>query len=391
MTSYYFEDDKIIFSFDKGNGGSFFGYLIIGIFILIGVISLLLSIFFLFKIRFRISDISPFLIFGLFIGFGFTVAPIYALSRGTKKNIQKNLPKEFIFDNNLKQFIVKEFNGETFVIPYSKLYKIDTRSYVVSGEDSSTTYYLLTLLKKDGAFWDLYRSVNNNEIFTLQEKINSKIKLEEYKDTKGYDEDTQLPEKITQSGYSDYTKFLWSNKYSIAGLVILFIFLGFFWTLLIAMSKHMGVAFYIIGFFLLIFTVIPLFGIYTIFNSILNYHTICIDRDKLSYGLTKKGTNNFKIKKEYDLNLIKKIQFSFNLEYESGMAENREIIILDENSFDMTKNMSKGEINLTNFTDFIRNQTTLFKIPVTGLSVTEILKFEKIIEDEIEKYGGKAE
>lgn len=390
MTKYYEEGENISFVFSRSSG-TVIAIVISVIFLAVGLPFLAASIISILeeipKEQFSLFNISQqssiFLLFGIM----FSLIPIILLINAFNRKQKLYIPESFTFDKKNKEFIIKEFSGEIFKIPFSFITKLDIRYYIVRGKRTSTTYYVLYILKKDGAFIDLFVSTSNEKVKQLLSSLQSKLGFENVLEVK-YEDLTKLPEKIVCDESEQKTVFRWENKVNILGFIVVFFMIFIFFYLFIQISKAEIVPLIFISIMAFIICITVVFGIIKAVRYAFNFVSIYIDREKLSFGFLSKKGFNFKAKKEIPLKDLKKVQYCFDFQTEVNSFEKNLIVVNEETKSILERKLEKNE-NIPAAVEAVKGKMKNLNIPVTGLSLVDLLKFEKVLEDHINKFGGK--
>lgn len=296
------------------------------------------------------------------------------------------------FDLANKRYYLETKNGESGYIPFSEIQSLGMRKEVVSGNKSSTNYYVIYLVKTDGAWWD---------VMSYESEITALKKLNELQEKVKFDSEGEfnLLEKETSSKFfSIQTKagsviFKWGEQvsflYRILGLFSVLSFLGSFWII----SSALGQA-GVVGNFLLTGISI-LFGglvLYSFLKSIFGYtnYELEVNREKIIFYGVKKDKR--KIISETSVIAIKFTQYSYNM-YRNDLFNGQEILLLDQEFADRINKFRNGELGIVEIIslmkEIVQMKKNIIKLPFPGFKSLDIILFEKKLDEELRKINPK--
>ncbi|MBK8395150.1 MAG: hypothetical protein IPL26_07875 [Leptospiraceae bacterium] len=296
------------------------------------------------------------------------------------------------FDLANKRYYLETKNGESGYIPFSEIQSLGMRKEVVSGNKSSTNYYVIYLVKTDGAWWD---------VMSYESEITALKKLNELQEKVNFDSEGEfnLLEKETSSKFfSIQTKagsviFKWGEQvsflYRILGLFSVLSFLGSFWII----SSALGQA-GVVGNFLLTGISI-LFGglvLYSFLKSIFGYtnYELEVNREKIIFYGVKKDKR--KIISETPVIAIKFTQYSYNM-YRNDLFNGQEILLLDQEFANRINKFRNGELGIVEIIslmkEIVQMKKNIIKLPFPGFKSLDIILFEKKLDEELRKINPK--
>ena len=269
-----------------------------------------------------------------------------------------------------KRYYLETKNGESGFIPFGEIESLSMRKEVVSGNKSSTTYYVVYFIKKDGAWWDI---VSYGSEITALKKLNdlqAKVKLD------SSEEFNLLEKEITSKLFSfqdksDSVLFSWGEQvsflYRVLGVLAVLSFLGSFWII----SSTIGEAGVIGNYLLSAFSI--LFGglvLYSLFKSIFGYtnYELEISKEKIIFFGVKKDKR--KIFAEVPTSEIKFTQYSFNI-HRSDIFNGQEIYLLNQEFAEKLAKYKKGEFGFGEIFGLLKEimqmKKSIIKLPFPGL------------------------
>ena len=292
------------------------------------------------------------------------------------------------FDTVNKRYYLETKNGESGFIPFGEIESLSMRKEVVSGNKSSTTYYVVYFIKKDGAWWDI---VSYGSEITALKKLNdlqAKVKLD------SSEEFNLLEKEITSKLFSfqdksDSVLFSWGEQvsflYRVLGVLAVLSFLGSFWII----SSTIGEAGVIGNYLLSAFSI--LFGglvLYSLFKSIFGYtnYELEISKEKIIFFGVKKDKR--KIFAEVPTSEIKFTQYSFNI-HRSDIFNGQEIYLLNQEFAEKLAKYKKGEFGFGEIFGLLKEimqmKKSIIKLPFPGFKSLDIILFEKKLDEELRK------
>lgn len=292
------------------------------------------------------------------------------------------------FDTVNQKFFVKQRNGDEGFISFQELLEFKERTHIVRGKSSSTTYYIVSVLKKDGALWDLTYFTNEQESRNFIENLKSKIDFSK----EGFsqpEENKERRHKVIEDSFQ--TKIHWVGEiplyqkvFTILGLLgFLTTFINFF---------NMGGDFNSVQGYIVIGFITIFFGFifYSIFKTYFDFKEfeLIIDSNQLKL-LGIKKTN----RKELGSMPILEIQstkFPFSL-FES--ARDIGILILNKETETLFEKIQNGPKDFSSVLDLVKDalkfKKTVLKLTFLNYTPVEILEFEKDLDKSLQRYNEK--
>lgn len=292
------------------------------------------------------------------------------------------------FDTVNKRYYLETKSGESGYIPFSEIDSFAMRKEIISGSKSSTTYYVVYFLKKDGAWWDI--TSYGNEISALKKlnELQEKVKF-------GEDDHFNLLEKESASKLFSFAEkedgviFKWGVKvsflYHVVGILAIISFISSFGIIASLTNEVGSIGYYIIIGFSSIFGALVF---YAIFQLIFGYknHELEITKERITFIGVKK--NKRKILSEIPTSEIKFTQYSFNI-HRSDIFNGQEIYLLNQEFADKLNKYKKGEFGISEIFSLMKEimqlKKSIIKLPFPGFKSIDIILFEKKLDEELRK------
>jgi hypothetical protein len=355
---------------------SLLGFLlfICAIFFFIGLITLISTGLVLASLPFLIPSIGM----GLFLLLGLL---------SFKWNQRYELVKSS-FDIAESKFKIKLYSGNESTIPFSEINTIDMRKHIVRGKNSSTTYYVLHLIKKDGAFWDF--QTYGAELTALKALSDIKAKINFENSFPLIDEEISKEKNFSLTETSFETIFHWIGRTFLYQKILTVLgilgFMSVFFYFILGVAGSENTVFFNV---LLLFVSIFFLGIsYMVFKSFFafNEFELVIKDSKLTlFGIKKT------IRKEIsflDISKIQNTQYAFDI-YKNNGANPFEILILTKETKSILEKIKSGPKDVGSVIQFIKESIELekqiMKLTFPGFTPVEILCFEKALDRELKK------
>lgn len=341
----------------------------------------------------------------------FVMVPLMVFVSRRKKKDDWAKPHAFVFDNDEKRLEVYE-NEESVRaeawLPYAQIATFDVDTYSVTtgnGSDRRTrTYYVARMVKRDGSTWDLNDCFHRDEAESFVATIKTHV-------------GDLLSSSVSQPGSTASTSFLglegspirretgergpmfiWQVQSLFTGIILGFIVTG----LLAAAGWATRTPSHGIDLFLLMFwsvdAVFFVLLIQALFKGLRRINTeqaLCFARDGLATGLVRpRGSGRFKAEKTIPYSAVGRV--SFDWKQRSGSNTSGEMIILDRNQskqlFDATAFMQQRRVpDLSEIAKMLKIHSDGIRIPLGNLRLSDAIRLESAIEDEINNRGGQAE
>ncbi|MBK6608379.1 MAG: hypothetical protein IPG24_23585 [Leptospiraceae bacterium] len=292
------------------------------------------------------------------------------------------------FDTVNKRYYLETKNGESGYIPFGEIDSLGMRREIVSGNKSSTTYYIVYLLKKDGAWWDVYSYMSEGEALATLKYLQERVHFDR-------DEEFNLLETEKKSELFSFTEnengvlFKWGEQvsmlYRVMGILAVISFLSTFGIIASMMSEVDSFGFYILMGFCTIFGILVLFAI---FKSIFGYkdYELEITEDKIIHFGVKKDKR--KILSEIPTSEVKFTQYSFNI-IKQDIFNGQEIFLLNEEFAGKLEKYKKGDFGIMEMFALMKEimymNKNVIKLPFPGFKSLDIILFEKKLDEELKK------
>jgi SAM-dependent methyltransferase len=137
------------------------------------------------------------------------------------------------FDTVNKRYYLEAKSGESGYIPFDEIDSLGMRREIVSGNKSSTTYYIVYFVKKDGAWWDVYSYMSEGEALSKLKELQERVHFDR-------DEEFNLLETEKESNLFSFAEkengvlFKWGEQvsmlYRVLGILAVVSFLSTFET-----------------------------------------------------------------------------------------------------------------------------------------------------------------
>jgi nitrate reductase NapE component len=362
-----------------------------------------------------IGKIILFLFFGIFLFVGFILLLVGLANLGTDGDIfsalkfmlpgvtlilfvslgtlynkissRANVVKSY-FDTVNKRYYLETKNGESGYIPFGEIDSLAMRKEVVSGNKSSTTYYVIYFIKKDGAWWDVFYYMSEIGALKKLNELQEKVKFDR-------DEEFNLLESEKKSKLFSFAEkdnsvvFKWgeqiSTLYRVLGILAVVSFLSTF-GIIGSLALEVGsFGFYVLMVFITIFGAAVLYGL---FKSIFGYkdYELEITKEKIIfYGVKKE---NRKILSEVPTHEIKFTQYSFNI-VKQDIFNGQEIFLLNQEFADKLNKYKKGDFGIMEIfalmKEIMQMKKDVIKLPFPGFKSLDIILFEKKLDEELRK------
>ena len=292
------------------------------------------------------------------------------------------------FDIENNRYYLETKNGESGFIPFSEIDSFAMRREVVSGNKSSTTYFVVYFIKKDGAWWDIVSYGSEVAALKKLNEIQEKVKLNSTEDFNLL-ESEKKSELFSFSEKSDSVIFAWSEQvsflYRVLGVLAVLSFLGSFWIITSAIGEAGAIGTYLLTAFSLL---IGGLVIYSLVKSIFGYtdYEFEITKDKIIFSGIKKDKK--KIFTEVPVSEIKFTQYSFNI-HRSDIFNGQEIYLLNQEFAEKLAKYKKGEFGFGEIFGLLKEimqmKKSIIKLPFPGFKSLDIILFEKKLDEELRK------
>lgn len=377
------QDTDLSFKYETTSSklGKFILFLFLGFFFLLGIILLLMGLIgigangdLLEGIKFILPGTTIF----LFVSLGILYSKISSRTKITGS----------YFDTVNKRYYLETKNGESGFIPFGEIDSLAMRKEVVSGNKSSTTYYVVYFIKKDGAWWDIFSY--GNEITALKKlnDLQAKVKLDSAEEFNLLEKE-KSSELFSFQEKTDSVLFSWGEQvsflYRVLGVLAVLSFLGTFWIITSAIGESGVIGYYILSAFSILFGGLVL---YSLFKSIFGYtnYELEISKDKITFSGVKKDKR--KVFAEVPSIEIKFTQYSFNI-HRSDIFNGQEIYLLNQEFAEKLGKYKKGEFGLGEIFGLLKEimqmKKSIIKLPFPGFKSLDIILFEKKLDEELRK------
>lgn len=301
---------------------------------------------------------------------------------------EKNKITSAYFDLDSKRFYLVTKGGESGYIPFGEIQSLDMRTEVVRGNKTSTAYYVVYFIKKDGAWWDIvyYRS----EI-SARKKLNELQSILKFEDAEVFNilEKEKQSDLFTVQENSGGILFKWkenvSGLYRVVGLLAVISFLTTFGIIAAATNEPGSVGRYIVGIFTMIFGGAVLFGIYKYVFGYRDYELEINQQKVIFYGVKKEKRKSLS---EMSIQEIKYTQYSFNM-LRNDLFNGQEIYILNSEFADKIEKYKRGDLSIGEMITFAKDvmqmKNNVIKLPFPGFKSLDIILFEKKLDEELRK------
>jgi len=292
------------------------------------------------------------------------------------------------FDIVNKRYYLETKNGESGYIPFGEIDSLGMRREVVSGNKSSTTYYIVYFVKKDGAWWDVYSYMSEGEALATLKDLQERVHFDR-------DEEFNLLETEKKSELFSFTEkengvlFKWGEQismlYRVLGILAVISFLSTFGIIASLMSEVDSFGFYILMGFCTIFGILVLSAV---FKSIFGYkdYELEITKEKIIYFGVKKDKR--KILSEIPTSEVKFTQYSFNI-IKQDIFNGQEIFLLNQEFADKLEKYKKGDFGFMEMLALMKEimymNKNVIKLPFPGFKSLDIILFEKKLDEELRK------
>jgi hypothetical protein len=375
------EKENLKFEYKSKMSGWAFYFILIPILVLFSLIGILLILFSIIQL---LESGLNFVSFYLLCG-GIFIFSLDALIYLNKKKETKIAIRKAYFDLHQKSFILESADGYKSSLPFSEIQSFHTRTVSKSSGDSSYTYHILYLQRKDGAWWDIQEYKTRQEADVFLNILKTEISLEESnQEVSNFESEPDILPRFKKEIINDATYFHWTEEISSGhawvGFILVITFLIFFISLGLQLSE--GAMFVKI--------VLTLFGF--IFGSGITYaimkrlflpkdHHLKIGDVEIKYYLAKKGGKE-KIQWSIPFTVPLKTQFSFDIT-NPDILNGYEILVLEHETalkfLDMKQKISSGDV-IGAISDMIALAKKTKKLSFPGFPPGEILEFEKTLD-----------
>ncbi len=361
--------------------GKIFLFVFFGIFLFVGFILLLVGLASLGTdgdIFSALKFILPGITFILFVSLGTLYSKI-----SSRTNVVKSY-----FDTVNNRYYMETKNGESGYIPFGEIDSLAMRREVVNGNKSSTTYYVIYFIKKDGAWWDVFSYMSEIGALKKLNELQEKVKFSR-------DQEFNLLETEKKSNLFSFAEkdnrvvFKWgeqiSTLYRVLGILAVVSFLSTF-GIIGSLTVEVGsFGFYVLMLFITIFGAAALYGL---FKSIFGYkdYELEISKEKIIFFGIKKDKK--KILSEIPTNEVKFTQYSFNI-VKQDIFNGQEIFLLNQEFADKLNKYKKGDFGIMEIISLMKEimqmKKEVIKLPFPGFKSLDIILFEKKLDEELRK------
>jgi hypothetical protein len=370
---------KIVFQ-RASEGCSTAVFVIVGsVFTLIGVAINLLS-----------TDMEfPFLLFKIL----FPVFGVGAIAAGiaAPKIAKRTIPELISFRNDQGAVVVEMDSStrQTSHIRYDEIEKFDI--YVESRSSSSSSsrpsrivyYYHVLLRKKDGGEWFITECNSQKQAEEIIQQLTTGVKLT---NPCTLSNNQTLTSKLSKQEGIDKTVIHWQNKVGFfAPVFLIFFSIAFLSILSTAFTSTFdlnGFVYFVIGFMLLVFSLVMFVTIKNMIKEATTRYAISIDRSALEYYEFSKSSGIMKNKKSIPLTEVHSIVYSFapiKNYSNSGLT-----ISTEKETLQAKENKDKP---LTGLKNLFSGKGQPINLSITALNPVECLQLESWLQDLIKKKG----
>ncbi len=293
----------------------------------------------------------------------------------------------FSFDTFNQKFFIKQKNGEQGFIPFNELVEFKTRVHIQSGKNSRKTYYVVYVLKKDRAFWDLTFFSKEDEAKNFAENLKSKVKFEN-KEIFQDDSKLKIKHRVTEDSFQ--TKIYWKGHIPLFQKVFTLLgilgFLSAFYNIFIIGIEFNSIGGYIATVIFLIFATVIGFFVFKSYFDFKEFELI-IDSSTLTlFGI--------KSSQRKDLNRIQvaeiiSTKFQFNIFETNG--HNMGILILNKETEELFEKIKSGPKDFSEAIDYLQDvlkfEKKVIKLKFVDFTPIDILNFEKDLDRNLKKYN----
>lgn len=292
------------------------------------------------------------------------------------------------FDTVNKRYYLEAKSGESGYIPFGEIDSLGMRREIVSGNKTSTTYYIVYFVKKDGAWWDIESYMSEAEALSKLKELQERVHFDR-------DEEFNLLETEKKSELFSFAEkgngilFKWGEQvsmlYRVLGILAVISFLSTFAIIASLMSGEDSFGFYILMVFCSIFGILVLFAV---FKSIFGYkdYELEITKEKIIFYGVKKDKR--KILSEVPTSEIKFTQYSFNI-VRQDLFNGQEIFLLNEEFAAKLEKYKKGDFGIMEVFALMKEimymNKNVIKLPFPGFKSLDIILFEKKLDEELRK------
>ncbi|MDX1958976.1 MAG: hypothetical protein SFU98_10405 [Leptospiraceae bacterium] len=313
--------------------------------------------------------------FSIMLGFfGF----IYRNSEG-RKQIYKSY-----FDTNAKRFYIETRSGQTGYIPFNEIESIEFRSE----RRSKTIFYVIYLVKKDGAFWDFKHFNSETEARKLFENLKSRLSFVDNSfDIFGEEKSKTRTFEMNSEGTE--TVFKWNDRVStLFRIITLLLVVSVILLFIVLMIQSLNGTFSSTT--LTIIFGVPVLSVFLflILRSYIGYRSyeLSVSTEKIClYGIRKEKK---KLLKEIPMNEVYATEYGYSLG-NSQSAWGKSILLVTKELSLLLKKVKladyQGFDTLSILSDIRRIGNEVVKLPFEGHTAVEILEFERELDKVIQE------
>ncbi len=290
---------------------------------------------------------------------------------------QIKLPENLIFDNITGHLKIKESGSgkeEYTAFSYGEIRNI-TRRLHNRGE---STFHVVELEKKDGAFWTLYQSSSEKKAEKVLAEIKKNVNLEKRGENPKPD---GLQRNFLTKREGKSSEVRWKMRKSFSRNILSILVISSFSLMFYGMDSFIeSETAYSIG-VLFIVAVASLFIFFSFYNTG-RIHTVAINSTLLRYSSTGLFSRNrgFNI----PLSAIDAVLFNFS----TNMLENS-IYIMKKSETEVFQRVKRGNIDLMDIKKALLLLLNIKKINTGVLTVREKIELESIIQELIRERTGR--
>jgi hypothetical protein len=333
-------------------------------------------------------------------------------------------PRCLVFDNSAAMFRVsdRDWDPQAYALAaldlpgyaYAQLSGFRLRSYTSSSSSSgnsssrSTTHWVVCLLKADGGLWDLHDTISKADADSFLARIQSAVDLAA---GRGQPQpDPVLPERIRRVPVAGTTLYCWRNPSRFLGLFLGLAFMAFFVYFMVKIAADALPFLIFAGLVVAFITLVLVKGVWEGIISVRYWRCVRITGDTIHAGLVPKSLlplvgspedqgfvpdsaaidAAFKSRQRLDIRLLTRVQYSWRTA--DRQAASQELLLMTEAAAAGSDNLTTGNIR---WSTLLKTASAMregiMHLSLDGLSVGETMAFERILEQEITRRGGKAD
>ena len=298
------------------------------------------------------------------------------LTGGIMISTQIKIPEYLVFDDSSGLFRIKgkkNIEAEQASIPYSEIEGFHVRYHI----NDNYGYYVVEMIKKDGAFWTIYTSKNKKKADDFCSMLAGRINL---KANPGVIASDIKLHNIDVASSGESSVLTWENRYSFKSYCFLILILSSFGMVMYGSRPFAGgIIQYIVA--VSFIALLSIVVIVSLINNIGRKHVIEISHDIFSYrktgGIIKKGSFSLPVGD------IGAILFNF-----STSRLETVIYILQRGEIDTFQEIMRGTYKKSDLISAVKFMIGVKKIQVGELTIADKINLENLLQKLVEEKSG---